>query len=76
MSDTEDDLKAKLNSYKPKKKKLDVPKEFLEGAINYEEKLTAVKIFADKNTKNTVRLFKELLKDAVEDRERNDGKRK
>jgi hypothetical protein len=57
MSDDSEDIKNK---------KLAVPKEFLEGANNYDEKLMVVKIFAEKNVQNTVRLFKNMLKDGVE----------
>ena len=66
MSDDSEDIKNKLDKFKPKKKKLAVPKEFLEGANNYDEKLIVVKLFAEKNVQNTVRLFKNMLKDGVE----------
>jgi len=64
--DSEEDVKAKLNKFKPKKKALAVPKEFLEGANNYDEKLIVVKLFAEKNVQNTVKLFKNMLKDEIE----------
>jgi len=66
MSDDSEDIKTKLDKFKPKKKTLAVPKEFLEGANNYDEKLMVVKLFAEKNVQNTVRLFKNMLKDGVE----------
>lgn len=66
MSDESDDIKLDLSKFKPKKKKLAVPAEFLEGANNYDEKLIVVKLFAEKNVQNTVRLFKNMLKDGVE----------
>ena len=66
MSGEEEDLKSKLNKFKPKKKALAVPKEFLEGANSYDEKLMVVKVFAEKNVQNTVRLFKNMLKEGVE----------
>ena len=65
MSGEDEDLKSKLDKFKPKKK-LAVPKEFLEGANNYDDKLMVVKVFAEKNLQNTVRLFKNMLKDGVE----------
>ena len=65
MSGEDEDLKNKLDKFKPKKK-LAVPKEFLEGANNYDDKLMVVKVFAEKNLQNTVRLFKNMLKDGVE----------
>jgi len=66
MSDDSEDVKTKLDKFKPKKKKLAVPKEFLEGANNYDEKLMVVRLFAEKNVQNTVRLFKNMLKDEIE----------
>jgi len=65
MSGEDEDLKNKLDKFKPKKK-LAVPKEFLEGANSYDDKLMVVKVFAEKNVQNTVRLFKNMLKDGVE----------
>jgi hypothetical protein len=65
MSGEDEDLKNKLDKFKPKKK-LAVPKEFLEGANSYDDKLMVVKVFAEKNVQNTVRLFKTMLKDSVE----------
>ena len=66
MSDDSEDLKDKLDKFKPKKKKLAVPMEFLEGANNYDEKLLVVKVFAEKNVQNTVKLFKNMLRDEIE----------
>lgn len=70
MSDDSEDLKLNLDKFKPKKKKLAVPKEFLDNANSYDEKLTVVKIFAEKNVQNTVRLFKNMLKDSIEKKKR------
>lgn len=70
MSDDSEDLKLNLDEFKPKKKKLAVPKEFLDNANSYDEKLTVVKIFAEKNVQNTVRLFKNMLKDSIEKKKR------
>jgi hypothetical protein len=66
MSDNSEDIKSKLDKFKPKKKKLAVPKEFLENANSYDDKLMVVKVFAEKNVQNTVRLFKNMLKDSIE----------
>jgi len=60
MSDNSDDIKPDLSKFKPKKKALAVPKEFLENANSYDEKLVVVKVFAEKNVQNTVKLFKLL----------------
>jgi hypothetical protein len=66
MSDNSEDVKINLDKFKPKKKKLAVPKEFLENANSYDDKLLVVKVFAEKNVQNTVKLFKNMLKDAIE----------
>jgi hypothetical protein len=66
VSDDSEDIKDKLDKFKPKKKKLAVPKEFLDNANSYDEKLLVVKVFAEKNVHNTVRLFKNMLKDDIE----------
>jgi hypothetical protein len=66
MSDDSEDIKSKLDKFKPKKKKLAVPKEFLENANSYDDKLMVVKVFAEKNVQNTVKLFKNMLKDSIE----------
>jgi hypothetical protein len=66
MSDNSEDIKINLDKFKPKKKKLAVPKEFLENANSYDDKLLVVKVFAEKNVQNTVKLFKNMLKDAIE----------
>jgi cobalamin biosynthesis Co2+ chelatase CbiK len=61
MSDETDDLRDKLNQFKPKKKKLTVPKELLEGANNYDEKLGVIKIVTEKEMKKVVLLIKGML---------------
>lgn len=66
MSDDSENIKPDFSKFKPKKKALAVPKEFLENANNYDEKLVVVKLFAEKNMQNTIRLFKNMLKDDIE----------
>jgi hypothetical protein len=70
MPDDPEDLKANLSKFKPKKKTLAVPAEFLENANSYDDKLIVVKVFAEKNVQNTVRLFKNMLKDDKERKKR------
>lgn len=70
MSDDSEDIKPDLSKFKPKKKKLAVPEEFLDNAKSYDDKLIVVKLFAEKNKQNTVKLFKNMLKDAVESKKR------
>ena len=66
MSDDSEDIKVNLEKFKPKKKTLAVPKEFLDNANSYDDKLMVVKVFAEKNVQNTVKLFKNMLKEGVE----------
>ena len=61
MSDEQEDFKKKLQALKPKKKKLTVPKELLEGANNYDEKLGVIKIVTEKEMKKVVLLIKGML---------------
>jgi hypothetical protein len=70
MSDNSEDIKPDFSKFKPKKKKLAVPQEFLENANSYDDKLIVVKVFAEKNVQNTVRLFKNMLKDGIERKKR------
>ena len=51
MTDEQEEFKKKLNALKPKKKKLSVPEEFLEGAKSYESKLEAIKIITEREKK-------------------------
>jgi cobalamin biosynthesis Co2+ chelatase CbiK len=61
MSDETDDLRNKLNQFKPAKKKLTIPKELLEGANNYDEKLGVIKIITEKEMKKVILLVKGML---------------
>jgi hypothetical protein len=66
MSDDSEDIKVNLEKFKPKKKTLAVPKEFLENVNSYDDKLMVVKVFAEKSVQNTVKLFKSMLKESIE----------
>ena len=60
-NDTEE-FKKKLASLKPKKK-IDASAELLTGANDYEGKVLAIRIIADREIKRTVLLFKGMLKE-------------
>jgi hypothetical protein len=62
MSDEQEDFKKKLDALKPKKKKLSVPEEFLDGAKSYESKLEAIKIITEREKDRVVLMFKGMLK--------------
>ena len=57
-----EDLAKKLDKFKPKKKQLAVPVEFLEGANSYEDKLIVVKAVTEKEMKKVVRIIQGMLK--------------
>ena len=61
----EKDIKKELSKFKPKKKKMAVPKEFLEGANNYDDKLDLVKILTEREKNRVILIVKTMLKDAV-----------
>jgi hypothetical protein len=61
MSDENENLQKKLNSFKPKKK-LSVPKEFLESANSYDEKLSVIRVVTEKEMKKVILLVKDMLK--------------
>ncbi len=67
MSD-DDDIKGNLAKYKPKKKKLAVPEEFLQGAKSYDDKLVLVKMLSEKEKNRVILILKSMLKDAVDNR--------
>ena len=60
-NNNEADFKKQLDALKPKKK-ITVPEGLLDGANNYDSKLLAIKIIADKELERTVLLFKNMLK--------------
>lgn len=62
MSDEQEEFKKKLEALKPKKKKLSVPEEFLEGAKSYDAKLEAIKIISERDKQKVILLFKNMLK--------------
>jgi hypothetical protein len=59
------DIKKELSKFKPKKKKMAVPKEFLEGAKSYDDKLDMVKILTEREKNRVVLIVKSMLKDAI-----------
>ena len=70
MSDDQDALKANLQKFKNKKKKIAVPTEFLQEAKSYEDKLTVVKMLSEKEKGRVLLMIKAMLKDAVDARTR------
>ena len=66
--DNPEDLKKKLDSLKPKKKKkLTVPEGFLDEAKSYEGKLMAVRIISEREKDRVVLMFKKMIAQGLED---------
>jgi hypothetical protein len=61
MSDDNDDIQANLKKFKPKKPKMSVPTEFLEGAKSYDDKLTLVKILTEKEKGRVMLIVKKMI---------------
>jgi hypothetical protein len=62
MDDNPEDLKKKLDQFKAPKKKLTIPKDLLEGANNYDDKLMVIKVVADRDRSKVINLIKAMLK--------------
>lgn len=60
----EEEFKDKLKKLRPKKKKMSVPKELLEEAKSYEEKLGAIKILVEREKGRSLLLIKSMLSEA------------
>jgi hypothetical protein len=61
MSDDNKDVKLDLNKFKPKKPKLSVPAEFLDGAKSYDDKVTLVKILTEKEIGRVMLIVKKMI---------------
>lgn len=57
-----EDLAAKLNKFKPKKKKMAVPMDLLDNANSYDDKLFVIKAVTEKEIKKVVRIIQGMLK--------------
>lgn len=62
MSDDSDELQKNLKKFKPKKKKMAVPKEFLEDANSYDDKLMVIRTISEREKMRVVQIFKGMLK--------------
>jgi hypothetical protein len=72
MSD-DDDIKANLNKYKPKKPKISVPAEFLDGAKNYDDKVTLIKILTEKEMGRVMLIIKKMIAQGIEEEKKKKG---
>ena len=68
-----DDVKANLKKFKPKKPKLAVPEEFLKGANSYDDKLMLVKYLTEKEKGRVLLIFKKLISSGMEESKKKKG---
>jgi hypothetical protein len=73
MSDDNDDVKANLKKFKPKKPKLAVPAEFLDGAKSYDDKLMLVKFLTEKEKNRVVLIFKKMIAEGIAESKKKKG---
>jgi len=73
MSDNNDDVKANLKKFKPKKPKLAVPEEFLKGANSYDDKLMLVKYLTEREKGRVLLIFKKMIAQGVEESKKKKG---
>ena len=68
MSEDTEDPREKLKKFKPKKKKLAVPQEFLDNAKSYDDKLIVVKSITEREMQRVVLIMKKMLAEGVRNR--------
>ena len=68
MSDDNEDPREKLKKFKPKKKKLAVPEEFLDTAKSYDDKLMLVKHLTEMEKGRVLLIIKNMLSGAVKNK--------
>jgi len=68
-----DDIKNKLNKFKPKKPKLTVPEEFLKGANSYDDKLMLVKYLTEQEKGRVTLIFKKMIAQGIEEAKKKKG---
>jgi hypothetical protein len=73
MSDENKDIKLDLEKFKPKKPKISVPAEFLDGANSYDDKVTLVKILAEKEIGRVMLIVKKMIAQGIEQEKTKKG---
>jgi hypothetical protein len=73
MSDDNKDIKLDLEKFKPKKPKISVPAEFLDGANSYDDKVTLVKILAEKEIGRVMLIVKKMIAQGIEQEKTKKG---
>ena len=73
MSDNDDDVRANLKKFKPKKPKITVPEEFLKGANSYDDKLMLVKYLTEREKGRVLLIFKKMIAAGIEESKKKKG---
>jgi hypothetical protein len=68
MSNDTEDPKEKLKKFKPKKKKLAVPQEFLDNAKSYDDKLMLVRHLTEREKNRVLLVIRGMLSEAVKNK--------
>jgi len=63
--DNNNDIKNNLKKFKPKKPKITVPADFLDGAKSYDDKLMLVKILTEREKQRVVLMFKKMIAQGI-----------
>jgi hypothetical protein len=72
-ADDNDDIKSNLAKFKPKKPKISVPAEFLDGAKSYDDKVTLVKILTEKEMGRVMLIIKKMIAQGIEEEKKKKG---
>lgn len=75
MSDdnNNNDVKNNLKKFKPKKPKLTVPEDFLDGAKSYDDKLMLVKYLTEKEKMRVMLIFKKMIAQGIQENKKKKG---
>jgi hypothetical protein len=75
MSDNNNnnDVKNNLKKFKPKKPKITVPEDFLEGAKSYDDKLMLVKYLTEKEKMRVMLIFKKMIAQGIAEDKKKKG---
>jgi len=68
-----DDVKANLKKFKPKKPKLAVPEEFLKGSNSYDDKLMLVKYLTEREKGRVLLIFKKMIAQGIQEEKKKKG---
>jgi hypothetical protein len=75
MSDNNNnnDIKNNLKKFKPKKPKITVPEDFLDGAKSYDDKLMLVKYLTEKEKMRVTLIFKKMIAQGIQEDKKKKG---